>query len=274
MRLRDVFTVLLKKDQLRVSIIGILLFYTGSGILVAAGLNYFYFSFGYAEGGTYQLIFTVVFALATFAAQGLFQVFTNKLKMAKMKLFTLCSLVAIGAYVLLFLFVFVPDYKAFFPLLCVFAFFAFFGQSIMSLILYIMIQDTIDYNEYKFNERRESATFALRAFAAKIAGSVQQGVLYIFLVASSLLVVSNQIANLEREHVGNKDFIIESASKLTGAENIELWQRVVFHIGFTIVPMVLFLASFLIIKFKYNITEEKHKMMLDEIEARKKRVAE
>ena len=132
-----------------------------------------------------------------------------------------------------------------------------------------MIQDTIDYNEYKYNERRESATFALRAFAAKIAGSIQQGILYLFLFASSLLVVSNQIANYEREYVGNTDKILEEASKITGATNIDLWQRVVFHIGFTVIPMVLFLATFLIIKFKYKITEESHKDMLLQIEARK-----
>lgn len=274
MKFKDIFTVVFKNDQLRYSIIAIILYYTGSGVLVAGGLNYFYFSFGYADGGNYQFIFTVVFAAATFLGQFLFPVLNGKLKWSKMKILVVTSISTILSYLGLFAFVFFPDYKTFFPVMCVFAFLAFIGQTIISLILYIMIQDTIDYNEYKFNERRESATFALRAFAAKIAGSVQQGVLYLFLVASSLLVVSNQIANLEREHVGNKDFIIESASKLTGAENIELWQRVVFHIGFTIVPMVLFLASFLIIKFKYNITEEKHKMMLDEIEARKKRVAE
>ena len=269
MKFKDIFTVILKNDQLRYSIIAIILYYTGSGVLVAGGLNYFYFSFGYAEGGSYQFIFTIVFALATFLGQFLFPVLTNKLKWSKMKIFTITSLSTIISYIGLFLFVFFPDYKAFFPVMCAFAFFAFIGQTIISLILYIMIQDTIDYNEYKYNERRESATFALRAFAAKIAGSIQQGVLYLFLFASSLLVVSNQIANLEREHVGNNDVILDAASKITGANNIDLWQRVVFHVGFTVVPMVLFLATFLIIKFKYKITEESHKNMLLEIEARK-----
>lgn len=271
MKFKDIFTVVFKNDQLRYSIIAIILYYTGSGVLVAGGLNYFYFSFGYAEGGSYQFIFTIVFALATFLGQFLFPVLNGKLKWSKMKILVITSLSTILSYVGLFAFVFFPDYKTFFPVMCVFAFLAFIGQTIISLILYIMIQDTIDYNEYKFNERRESATFALRAFAAKIAGSVQQGVLYIFLVASSLLVVSNQIANLERQYVGQSQIIIEEASKITGALNIELWQRVLFHIGFTIVPMLLFLASFLIIKFKYKITEESHIMMLEEIEARKQK---
>ena len=269
MKFSDIFKVVVKNDQLRASIIAILLYYTGSGVLVAGGLNYFYFSFGYGEGGSYQFIFTVVFAIATFAAQFLFPLFKNKFKWSKMKIFTIASLVTIAAYLGLFAFVFVSDYVAYFPVLCVFAFIAFFGQTINSLILYIMIQDTIDYNEYKFNERRESATFALRAFAAKIAGSIQQGVLYLFLFGSSLLTVSQQIANWEREHQGQSELIKDLANNVTGASNIELWQRVVFHIGFTIVPMLLFLATFLVIKFKYKITEEKHAEMLKVIEERK-----
>ena len=268
-KLKEIFSVLFKNDQLRAAILGILLFYTGAGILVAAGLNFFYFSFGYAEGGFYQLIFTVVFALATFAGQGMYQVFVNKWRFTKKKLFGLCSLITISAYVLLFLFILLPDYKLFFPLLCASAFVAFFGQTIMSLILYIMIQDAIDYNMYKFNERRESAIFSLRAFVAKLSGSIQQGILYIFLSISSLLTVSNAIANLEKEYAGDSLTIIEEASKLTGAENIEMWQRVVFHIGFTIIPLVLFLATFLVVKYKYHITEQSHEEMLKTIEERK-----
>ena len=61
-KIKDIFSVIFKNDQLRVSIIAMLLFYTGSGILVAAGLNFFYFCYGYSIGGGYQFIFTVIFA--------------------------------------------------------------------------------------------------------------------------------------------------------------------------------------------------------------------
>lgn len=247
-----------------------MIYYIGSGVLIAAGLNYFYFSYGYSVGGTYQFYFTVVYAIATFAGQFSYQPIINKLKIGKLKLFEIASLITIVSYLGLFLFVFVPDYITLFPLLCVAAFIAFFGQTIMSLILYIMIQDTIDYNMYKFNERREAAIFSLRAFTAKLADSIKQLILYVFLLASSLFVVSNQIANLEREYQGQSDYIIQEADKITGAGNIELWQRVVFHIGFTIIPLILFLIVYLLIKFKYNITEKDHEMMLKEIEERNK----
>lgn len=268
-KIKDIFSVIFKNDQLRVSIIAMLLFYTGSGILVAAGLNFFYFCYGYSIGGGYQFIFTVIFALATFAAQFLYQPLVNKFKLSKMKIFTIMSIMTIVSYIGLFLFIFVPNYITYFPVLCVFAFFAFFGQTIMSLIIYIMIQDTIDYNQYKFNERRESSIFSLRAFTAKLAGSVQQGILYIFLMLSALFQVSQSIANLEREFKGDADYIKAQADLLTGAENITLNQRVIFHVGFTIIPLLLFLGAFLIIKFKYKITEESHEKMLTEISQRK-----
>ncbi len=268
-KFREIFTVMGKNDQLRYSIIGILLYYTGSSVLVSAGLNYFYFNFGYSDGGTYQLYFTVVYAAATLIGQFVFPMLTNKLKLKKMTIFTISSIVTVVAYVGLFLFVYLPDYESYFWLLCVCGFIAFFGQTLVSLILYIMIQDSIDYNEFKFGERRESSIFSLRAFTAKLASSVQQGVLYIFLLCSNLFSVSNNIANLERDTTLTSEQITEQAEALTGSSNIALWQRVVFQIGFTVVPMLLILGAFLVVRFKYTITEESHEAMVKVIEERR-----
>ena len=273
MRLRDIFLVMVKNSQLRVSIIAMLIYYIGSGFLVAAGLNYFYFTYGYQEGGSLQFIFTVVFAVATFAGQFLFPLLKNKAKWSNMKIFTICSITTICSYILLFAYVFIPDPKTFFPMLCVFAFFAFIEQTIMSLVLYIMIQDTIDFNEYKNKERREAATFSLRAFSAKMASSIQQGLLYLFLTISSLYVIQQQIANVEREfNVGGgaevlgESYVFDIVDPVIAG--IEHSQLVIFHIGFTLVPMLMFLISFLLIKFKYKINEENHASMIKAINAR------
>lgn len=273
MRLRDIFLVMVKNSQLRVSIIAMLIYYIGSGFLVAAGLNYFYFTYGYQEGGSLQFIFTVVFAVATFAGQFLFPLLKNKAKWSNMKIFTICSITTICSYVLLFAYVFIPDPKTFFPMLCVFAFFAFIGQTIMSLVLYIMIQDTIDFNEYKNKERREAATFSLRAFSAKMASSIQQGLLFLFLTISSLYVIQQQIANVEREfNVGGGAEVLGESYVFNIVDpviaGIDHSQLVIFHIGFTLVPMLMFLISFLLIKFKYKINEENHASMIKAINAR------
>ena len=265
-KFKDIFTVIVKNDQLRYTIIAILLYYTGASILVGAGLNYFYFNFGYESGGTYQTLFTVVYAVATLLGQCLYPLFANKLKMPKMKLFTIASITTLVAYILLFSYVFYTRPETFF-IVCIYGFIAFFGQTIMSLILYIMIQDSIDYNEYKFNERRESSTFSLRAFTAKIGSSLQQLALYAFLFMAGLFTISNEIANAEREFMGDKETIIETVNVLMNG--ITQDQLIIFHIGFTILPFVLFLATFLIIKFKYKISEKKHREMVEAIEKRK-----
>lgn len=270
-KFKEIFTVVVKNDQLRYTIIAILLFYTGSSVLVGAGLNYFYFNFGYEQGGSLQTLFTVVYAVATIVGQCLYPLLVNKLKLTKMKLFTISSIVTIVSYVLLFSYVFYTDTLTF-PVLCVYGFFAFFGQTFMSLIIYIMIQDSIDYNEYKFNERRESSTFSLRAFTAKIGSSLQQLILYAFLLMAGLFSISNEIATLERQYMGDRDTIIMEVTKLM--EGINHDQLVIFHIGFTIIPLVLFLATFFVIRFKYKITEESHQMMVQEIAKRKAQIKE
>ena len=106
MKFRDIFSVLIKNDQVRSSIVGILFYYTGASILVTLGLNYFYFNYGYSAAGTYQLIFTVVYALATILGQFIYPLLVNKFKTHRMKIFTVASVVTVVGYVLLFLYIF------------------------------------------------------------------------------------------------------------------------------------------------------------------------
>ena len=93
-----------------------------------------------------------------------------------------------------------------------------------------MIQDSIEYNEYKFNKRRESAVFSLRAFTAKLGSSIQQLVLYFSLLAGGLYAISNRISQIEQEAIAQfgdnaskvGDYVRPLADEETS--NIELWQ--------------------------------------------------
>lgn len=276
MKFKDIFTVLIKNTQVRSSIIGVLLYYTGSSILVTLGLNYFYFNYGYQEAGTYQLLFTIVYAVATLLGQVVYPLLVNKLKIHRMQIFTASSYVTVIGYILLFLYVFLNP-VVYFPLLCLIGFFVFFAQTFICMVLYIMIQDSIEYNEYKFNERRESAVFSLRAFTAKVGSSLQQLVLYFALLAGSLYSISNRISQAEMEaisiygdnanQVGN--YVSGIANSITGYENVLLWQRIVYQVGFTIVPGLLMLGCYILIKRTYIITEESHEVMVIKLEKRK-----
>ena len=277
MKFKDIFSVLVKNSQVRSSIVGILLYYTGASILVTLGLNYFYFSYGYSAAGTYQLIFTVVYALATILGQVIYPLLVNKFKIHRMQIFTVASIVTVCGYACLFLYVFLNP-VTFFPLLCILGFIVFFAQTLISMILYIMIQDSIEYNEYHFNERRESAVFSLRAFTAKLGSSLQQIVLYVSLLAGSLYAISNQISQAEMEAIslfGDNgamvgEYVGNIANSITGYQNVDFWQILVYQVGFTIVPGLLMLACFIWIKCTYKITEENHEIMVLEIERRKR----
>lgn len=274
MKFKDIFLVLKKNDQVRSSIISILLYYTGSSVLVSLGLNYFYFNFGYSVAGTYQLIFTIVFAVATLLGQFLYPLLTNKFHVSRMKLFSICSWITIIGYLFLFFYVFLDPFQ-FYPLMCVLGFIIFFAQTIISLILYINIQDSIEYNEYKYNERRESAVFSLRAFTAKLGSSIQQVILYGALLAGGLLAISNQISGFESDAIiqfGDNatlvgQYVGEKADEIL--KTVELWQRIVFQVGFALVPMILMIACFFVTKYTYKINEENHSLMVQKINERK-----
>lgn len=276
MKFKDIFLVIKKNDQVRSSIIGVLLYYTGSSILVTLGLNYFYFNFGYSKAGTYQLFFTIIYAAATLLGQFIYPLLTNKLKFKRMNIFSVCSCTAVLGYIVLFLYVFL-DPLAYFWLMCIVGFIVFFCQTIISLILYIMIQDSIEYNEYKFNERRESAVFSLRAFTAKLGSTLQQLVLYFALLAGGLYAVSNQISGFEVEAISQfgdnaqkvGEFVSSNADLITGIEHISLTSRVIYQVGFTLIPCLLMLACFIYVRKTYKITEESHELMVLELEKRK-----
>jgi melibiose permease/lactose/raffinose/galactose permease len=253
-----------------------LLYYTGSSILVTLGLNYFYFNFGYSDAGSYQFYFTIVYAAATLLAQFSFQFILNKLKRTLKKLMTISGIVVGVGYLGLFFYVFLDPF-AFFPLMAVLGFIVFYFQTFFQLIIYINIQDSIEYNDYKFGERRESAVFSLRALAAKLGNSVQQGVLYLALLIGGLLAISNQISGFEQEAIVQfngdvaqiSEYVKTNADAITGTANVELWQRVVYQVGFTIVPMLFMVGCFIFMGATFRINEKNHEEMVAEIEKRK-----
>ena len=69
------FVVVWKNKQLWWMMIIIVLYYLGSALLNAFGLNYFYFAYGYGEGGLKMFYFTVAYALGTIVAQATYLVF-------------------------------------------------------------------------------------------------------------------------------------------------------------------------------------------------------
>jgi len=281
----DMFRIFRKNSQVRISTIVILIYYLGSAILNAFGLNYFYFNYGYGNGGTIQFLFTIAYALGTIIAQCLFPLLIKKFN--RSQLFTISFVLIFIGYILFFFY----DLKigdvilGFKPaelesatsiidvvILSILGIVIFAGEGIFYLILLVMMANTIEYNEFEFGERRESLIFAMRPLTAKISSAIQQGVVAIGLTATGLYALSSKISELEVDKgLGN----ITPDQVIAGADvqiaNIENWQLIVLKIFMCVIPLILFIICYFLIKKKYFIDEKFYNNMCKEIEARKEK---
>ena len=132
-----------------------------------------------------------------------------------------------------------------------------------------MMTNTIEYNEYKFGERKEAVIFSLRPLTTKLASALQQGVLYLFLIIASLSGVISTISTYQNQATLGEITTTELSTVCDSTlSSIQPWQVIVFKLGLTLLPLLLFVASLLVIKFKYHIDENKYRNMVTELNNR------
>jgi melibiose permease/lactose/raffinose/galactose permease len=134
-----------------------------------------------------------------------------------------------------------------------------------------MITNTIEYNQWTTGERKESIVFAIRPLAAKFSSSLQQGIVYVFLLAGGVLGISNQIAEYERlKALGamTSTEVLDAANTLiSDFQNSPFgpWGLTILKVGIVVIPLVLFTLSYIMIRKKYTIDEKKYALMLQDI---------
>ena len=264
--LKAMFKIFGRNDQLITIGIAMLLYNIGSGLLLIFGMNFFYFEFGYTLGGELIFLFTVMYGLGTIVSQIIFpmvcKIFTRKKLLGVMT-----CLITIG-YLLLLMFGYVLP-KNTILLNCI-GFLIFFSQGLFNMAIVIMLNNTIEYDEYRFGERYDSIISAVRSFAVKLAGAVNQGVVAIVLIISGIYAISQNITNLEIEAgtgAMTKEEVLSNAEYYIGMANST--QLLVLRIGMVVVPILAIGIGYLLICKKYTIDEEKYKELVREIEARK-----
>ena len=156
--------------------------------------------------------------------------------------------------------------------LYIFAFIFFGASGLFYLALMVMFQDAIDYNEYKFGERKESICFAWRPLDVKLGSGMNLGIRYLAYFAGGFYAVFQLIGSAE-EKVDSGAMTEEAVTQeinqnidqlyAEGKANLLLFGIII--IGLTI---AMFVASYLIIRFGYHITEEDEKKMVEELAKR------
>lgn len=265
--LKDMFRIFGRNDQLIFISIASLLFNIGSGLLIIFAVNFFYFEYGYADGGTMIFIFTVMFGLGTLLSQAAFSSLSNRFKrMTLLRIFT--AMIFIG-YTMLMMFGYVLPKNA--VLLNIIGFVIFFSQGLYNLIIIVMLNNTIEYDEYRFNERHDSIISAVRSFSAKLGGAINQGISAMILVISGIYSVSQKITDLEIQAGKGElasDMVLTKAGEYIS--QVDSYQTLILRIGMVAIPVVAMTFCYIIIKSKYKIDENEYNRMIQAIEEKRK----
>ncbi len=260
--LKDMFHIFARNDQLIPAGIASLLFNVGSGLLIMFGMNFFYFEFGYSEGGNLVFLFTVMYGVGTLLSQVAFPLFT---KMAgRKRLLGVFTVITIICYFLMLGVGYVLPKSAL--IINILGFVIFFCQGVFNLILLVMLNNTIEYDEYKFHERHDSIISTVRSFSAKLSSAVNQGIVNIVLILSGIYAISQQISSLEVE-AGAGNIVAEEVLKkadgfiATATSN----QLFILRLGITLIPIAALISAWLILRNKYTIDEAEYERICKEL---------
>ena len=262
--LKGMFQVFNRNDQLKVIGTASLLFNVGSNLLIIFGVNFFYFEFGYSDSGNLIFLFTVMYGLGTLTSQALYAFLSSKC--SRMKILKICMAAVTAGYILLLGFGYVLPKNLI--LLNAVGFGIFFFQGLYNLVVIVMLNNTIEYDEYRFSERHDSVISAVRSFSVKLAGALNQGISALVLILSGIYVTSQGISELEIE-VGKGTLTSESA--LSQANEaiaaVQPWQTFALRLGMVLIPVQTLLVAYLLIRKKYRISEEEYDRMVGEMKA-------
>lgn len=263
--LKDIAKIFARNDQLVHAGIACLLFNVGNNILIVFGVNFFYVEFGYSDSGSLVFLFTVMYGIGNLISQSMFALINRKFTRRQILRFII--IVIVTGYCLLFGFGYIIPKNV--VLLNAIGFLIFFCQGLFNMTVVIMVNNTIEYDEYRFNERHDSVISAVRSFSVKLAGGINQGILTLTLIISGIYSVSQGISSLENEVAVNA---ITSEEALEGANallsGVTAGQAMALRVGMFGVPIVAMLSAFLILRFRYKIDEVEYNRLVEELAKR------
>ena len=302
----DLFKVVGKNSQVRYTVIAIFLYYLASGVLTGGiGMNYYYLSVGYgsSSGGFVVTLISVFYVLAMIGSQALYPVIVKKIN--RQKLLTISTIIALVGAVGFFFTCFplfgdkpislmlsgeTPAYGADMNfawgfgglMFCnyLFPFIFFFGAGLVYMVILVMFQDSIDYNEYEFGERKESVISAWRPLDVKLGSALLRGFQYLIFLSAGVFGVVSGISKAEEQLSANMakasgDAVAEAAAKESFVgkiadlmKEVTSGSMVIIGIWILIILVLCFVAVWALIHFGYKLDEKKHADIVKELEKR------
>ena len=304
--LADLFKIVAKNPQVRVVVIAIFLYYLASGVLTGGiGLNYFYLAAGYgsSSGGLVVTVISVFYVLSMILSQALYPVIARKVP--KQKILSIATIITMAGALGFFLTCFplfgnkpislmlngeTPAYGADMNfgwalgglMFCnyLFPFIFFFGAGLVYMVILVMFQDSIDYNEYQFGERKESVISAWRPLDVKLGSALLRGFQYLIFLTAGVLGVVSGISTAEGQlnadmAAANGNEAAEAAVKTGFVAKIQDLMKdvtsssmVKIGVWILVILVVCFVVVWALIHFGYKIDEKRHSEIVQELEKR------
>lgn len=268
LKLKQMFKVIFKNDQLMWCALILLIFNVGTNV-VAGGLSfsYIYFEFGY--NGTLTMIFGVLFAVTSTLFTFLYPWLSKKFGRDKLLLSTVAAMV-IGYTIMLVFGLSLPSdpWWVKFGVLMIGNGFVGYGQGFY-MILVICIANTVEYNEYKTGKREEGLIFSIRPFTAKMGSALTQFVVMLVYLIVGVTFYTNQISELENMAASGAIGDTEKLESIKGVlASVPQGKKTALLCCMCIIPIVAIIGAYLIYKKKCFLDEATHAKMVQEIAAR------
>ena len=269
--LKSMFKIFARNDQLVHAGIACLLYNITNNLLIIFGVNFFYVEYGYSKSGDHVFMFTVMYGVGMLISQALYSTISKFV--SRVKLLTVSIVAVVTGYALLLGFGYVLPKNDI--LLYAIGLMIFFFQGLFNLVIIVMINNTIEYDEVLHYERHDSVISAVRSFSVKLAGGLNQGISTALLIISGIFTITNQISDLEAK-VGSGE--METAvAQIKGDEMLATVtdaQRFTLRLGMVLIPVIAIVISYIIIRTKYKIDEKKYNELVATLEERKKIAAQ
>jgi len=230
--LKELFSVIVKNDQLLYVALAMSLFFIGYITTTSFGL--YFFKYAYGNEDMYG-IFALVLGISQLGALAFFPLLSKFF--SRKQLYTGGTILVVIGYILFFLSPMNMFYIGGAGILL------FLGQALIQLLILMFLADTIEYGQWKLGRRNESITFSIQPFIYKIGGAVGSGIVGAVVILSGIA-----------EAKGPEDVSPEG-----------LWMM---KIAMLIVPLILILISFVIYRLKYRIDSDMYDKIIYDLKER------
>ena len=234
-KLREMFSIIFKNDQLACTALSMSLFMVGYVTTTTFGI--YYFKYVYGNQDMYS-IFALILGVSQIAALAAFPALAARFR--RETIYNAAIILVAAGYTLFF---FAPVTTMVF--IGAAGILIFVGEGFIQVLMLLFLTDSVDYGHWKFRKRNDSVTFSIQPFINKFGGAVATGVVGAVAILSGARAAESGSA--------------EAVAALTGTGLL------ILKAGMLIFPMLCILAGFIIYKTKYVLTQERHGEILRDL---------